>query len=123
VQNVEKGLAALQPAIKESEERIVSKVINGVVQQIEARGMEVGTVTREGMEHSINAQLQTHLSPGKAIPSGPLLVCCFLSSLVVLFYRWALLSSASSSSPSSLTWLVMELLRSLGANRGPPPTQ
>lgn len=59
----------MQPAIKESEERIVSKVINGVVQQIESRGMEVGTVTRDGMEQSINACFQAHISPGKAIPS------------------------------------------------------
>jgi hypothetical protein len=61
--NVEKGLAVLPPAIKESEERIISKVINGVVLQIEARGMQVGTVTRDGMEQSISTQLQAHIGP------------------------------------------------------------
>lgn len=42
-------------------QKLEVNVINGVVQQIERRGMQVGTVTRDGMVDAIRVEL----APGK----------------------------------------------------------
>jgi hypothetical protein len=53
--------------------RLGTSVVDGVVQQMERRGVQVGTVTRDGVAEAI----QTGLAPGR-LPS----LACLIFALI-----------------------------------------